>query len=150
MIVPCQYYSTFIYFLATFYIIFGTNILIQCPVPVPVCCMFLVSQNIHIKWSPNGIKTDGAYFWKIWKIRKENQREPVPEVVTRQGRPPRARPYPREPTVRRLTLFFCRKKANFWKNIWAKVPTQSELRIFGYKRNGERAAEQNAETERDR
>ena len=24
--------------------IFGTNILIQCPVPVPVCCMFFVSQ----------------------------------------------------------------------------------------------------------
>ena len=108
MIVPCEYYSTFIYFLATFYIIFGTNILIQCPVSVPVCCMFLVSQNIHIKQSPNGIKTDGAYFWKIWKIRKENQREPVHEVVTRQGAPP----YPREPTLRRLTLFFCHNKAN--------------------------------------
>ena len=99
--------------LATFYTIFGTNILIQCPVPVPVCCMFYVSQNIHIKQNPNGIKTDGAYFWKIWKIPKENQREPVPEVVTRQGPPPlRAPPYPREPTVRRLTLFFCCKKAN--------------------------------------
>ena len=91
MIAPCQYYTTFIYFLATFYIIFGTNILIQCLVPVPVCCMFLVSQNIHIKRSPNGIKTDGAYFWKIWKIRKENQHEPVPKVVTRQGAPPHPR-----------------------------------------------------------
>ena len=57
--------------LATFYTIFGTNILIQCPVTVPVCCMFYVSQNIHIKWNPNGIKTDGAYFWNIWKIPEE-------------------------------------------------------------------------------
>ena len=54
--------------LATFYIIFGTNILIQCLLPVPVCCMFYVSQNIHIKRNLNGIKTDGAYFWNIWKI----------------------------------------------------------------------------------
>ena len=51
--------------LATFYTIFGTNILIQCPVPVPVCCMFYVSQKPHIKRSPNGIKTDGELFWNI-------------------------------------------------------------------------------------
>ena len=64
--------------------------------------------------------------------------------------PPWARPYPPEPPVRRLTLFFCRKKANFMRKIWAKDSTQSELRISGYKRNGERAADGNAETERDR
>ena len=56
---------TFIYFLATFYIIFGTNILIQCPVPVPVCCMFYVSQKHNIKRNPDGIKTDGELFWNI-------------------------------------------------------------------------------------
>ena len=61
-----------------------------------------------------------------------------------------ARPHPRGPLVRRLMPFFGRKKANFWKNIWVKVSIQSELRISGYKRNGERAAEQKAETERDR
>ena len=54
------------------------------------------------------------------------------------------------PPVRRLTLFFCRKKANFMRKIWAKDSTLSELRISGYKRNGERAADENAETERDR
>ena len=64
-------FYNFYILLASFYTIFGTNILIQCPVPVPVCCMFYVSQNIHIKQSPNGIKTDGAYFWKIWKIPEE-------------------------------------------------------------------------------
>ena len=117
--------------LATFYTIFGTNILIQCLVPVPVCCMFYVSQKPNIKHNPNGIKMDGAYFWKIWK---ENQREPVPEVVTMQGGTPApwAHPYPREPTVRRLTLFFCRKKANIRKQITVKVLGQSELRISIY------------------
>ena len=47
-------------------------------------------------------------------------------------------------------LYFGRKKANFWKKIWAKVSIQSELRISGYKRNGARAEFQNAETERYR
>ena len=75
--------------LETFYSIFGTNILILCPVPVPVCCMFFVSQKIHIKRSPNGIKTDG-YFFGIYVIfGKKNQRETLPEGATRQGARPR-------------------------------------------------------------
>src|SRR3954469_3664409 len=113
---------TFIYFLANFYIIFGTNILIQCPVPVPVCCMFYVSQNIHIKRSPNGIKTDGAYFWKIWKIPEEKStRDGARGGHEAGGAPaPWACPYPREPPVKQLTLFFCRKKDNFRKKIMAK------------------------------
>ena len=45
---------------------------------------------------------------------------------------------------------FDRKKANFRGKITAKVSIQSELRISGYIRNGERAESQNAETERDR
>ena len=52
--------------------------------------------------------------------------------------------------VRWLMLFFCRKKANFQTKIWAKVSTQSELRISGYKRNGERAESRSTEIERDR
>ena len=66
------------------------------------------------------------------------------------GLPPRARPYPREPTVRRLTLFFCRKKANIREKITVKVSGQSELRISIYIRNGETEPGENAETERDR
>ena len=46
--------------------------------------------------------------------------------------------------------FFGRKKANFWKTIWAKVSIQSELRISRYKRNDAMAESENAETERDR
>ena len=47
-------------------------------------------------------------------------------------------------------LFFARKKANFRRKFLANVSIQSELRISIYIRNGERAAEQNTETERDR
>ena len=34
--------------------------------------------------------------------------------------------------VRRLMLFFFRKKANFMRKIWAKDSPQSELWISGY------------------
>ena len=71
--------------LATLYIIFGTNILIQCPVSVPVCCMFFVSQKIHIKRSPNGIKTYGDFFGIYVNFGKWNQRETMPDVTTSQG-----------------------------------------------------------------
>ena len=57
--------------LETFYTIFGTNILIQCPVLVPVCCMFYVSQKPNIKRNPNGIKTDGELFWNILDFSEE-------------------------------------------------------------------------------
>ena len=52
--------------------------------------------------------------------------------------------------VRRLTLFFCRKKANIRKKITAKVSGQSELRISIYTRNGETEPGENAEPERNR
>ena len=103
--------------LATFYIVFGTNILIQYPVPVPVYCMFYVSQKTHIKRNPNGIKTNG-YFFGIYMISgKKNPRETVLEVAMRQGAPlpPRRAPDPHGHAIRRLLLFFCRKKANFRK-----------------------------------
>ena len=136
-----------------FYTIFGTNILIQCPVPVPVCCMFYVSQKPHIKRNPNGIKTDGEYFWNIWKIQeKELTRDGARGGHEAGGAPhlPGRASDPRGAPVRRLLLFFGRKKANFQKKISAKVSIQSELRISIYIRNGERAEGESAETERDR
>ena len=39
--------------------------------PVPVCCMFYVSQKTNIKRNPNGIKTDGELFWNIWDFPEE-------------------------------------------------------------------------------
>ena len=77
----------------------------------------------------------------------------VREVATRQGpmpTPSGCARHPHGPLVGRLMPFFGRKKANFWKKTWAKVSIQSELRISIYTRNGERAADENAETERGR
>ena len=109
--------------LATFYIIFGTNILIKCLVPVPVFCLFFVSQNIQIKWSPNAVKIYGDLFWNIcdfWEkestwddargAHKLEGCSPYP------GRAQQACGYP----VRRLGPFFCRKKDNIWKKIPSK------------------------------
>ena len=110
--------------LATFYTIFGTHILNQCLVPVPVCCMFFVSQKIHIKRSPNGIKTDGDFFWNIYDFWEEestrydarggHEAGGAPQGV-RRALDPRGHP------VRRLEPFFRRKKANFWIEIVSKI-----------------------------
>ena len=57
---------------------------------------------------------------------------------------------PHRHAVKRLLLFFGRKKANFQIKILVKVSIQSELRISGYIRNGERVESGSAETERDK
>ena len=137
--------------LATFYTIFGTNILIQCPVPVPVCCMFYVSRKTNIKRNPNGIKTDGELFWNICDFWEEESTRNGARGGHESG--PRhpskgCSPLSRGPPVRRLMPFFGRKKANFSKTSLAKVSIQSELRISRYKGNSARAEFQNAETER--
>ena len=138
-------------FLANFYTIFRTNILIQCPVPVPVCCMFFVSQKPNNKRSPNGIKMDGELFWNICDFLggRINAKQ-CPGWPRDRGRalPPGCVLGSRGPPVRRLTLFFWRKKANFMRKICAKDSPQSELQISGYLRNGEGVESENAETER--
>ena len=45
--------------------------------------MFFVSQKIHIKRSPNGIKTDGDFFGIYVILVKKNQCETMPEGPTR-------------------------------------------------------------------
>ena len=103
--------------LATFYTIFGTNILIQCLVPVPVCCMFFVSQNIHIKRSPNGIKIDGDFFWNIYNFWEEKStRDDARGGHEAGGHAPDPRGHP----VRMLMPFFRRKKANIQIEIVLK------------------------------
>ena len=74
--------------------------------------MFYVLQKPHIKRSPNGIKTDGEYFWNIYDFwEEETTRDDAQGGHEAGGRAP----YPREPTIRRLTLFFFHKKANIRK-----------------------------------
>ena len=35
------------------------------------CLLHVFSQKIHIKQSPNGIKTHGDYFWNIYEFWEE-------------------------------------------------------------------------------
>ena len=76
--------------------------------------MFFVSQNIHIKQSPNGIKTDVDFFWNIYDFWEEKStRDGARGGHEAGGAPaPWERPDPRGPPVRRLMPFFRRKKAN--------------------------------------
>ena len=54
----------FMGFIIHVYIIFGTNLLTQSPVPVSVFPCFRVSQKMKIKRSPIDLKLHGTYFWK--------------------------------------------------------------------------------------
>ena len=104
--------------------IYWTNILIQCPVLVPVCCMFFVSQNIHIKQSPNAIKIYEDFCFGIFmNFEKWNQCNRRPIAPTRhQGaaRGPRRACVGCAHLVCRLELSFGRKEANFWIKIPSK------------------------------
>ena len=114
--------------LATFYTIFGTNILIRCPMPVPVCCMFFVSQNIHIKRSPNGIKNDGDFFWNIYDFWEETStRDDARGGHEAGGRAPDPRVHP----VRRLVPLFRHKKANIRIEIVLKFQPNRSYRSTG-------------------
>ncbi|XBI91627.1 hypothetical protein VPH35_028902 [Triticum aestivum] len=147
-------FYNFYILLATFYTIFGTNILIQCPVLVPVCCMFFVSQKIHIKQSPNGIKSDGDFFGICVNFGKWNQRETLLEGPTRvRGAPQGVRRAlgPRGHSVRRLVPFFRCKKSNIQIKIVSKFqPNRSygSPRIQKTVKGQNQGAQKQRETER--
>ena len=64
----------FLYTFGNFYMIYCTNLLIQCPVSAPIFCMFFVLPKIHIKRSPNAIKIYGELFWNLcdfWEVSKQ-------------------------------------------------------------------------------
>ena len=136
--------------LATFYTIFGTNILIQCPVPVPVCCMFFVSQKPNIKRSPNGIKTDGELFWNIcdfWEVKSTRDGARGGHETGAHAHSRWARPHPPGPLVRWLMPFFGRKKANFWKISERRFKSN---RSYGSPDIKETVPEQNPRTQKQR
>ena len=70
--------------------------------------MFYVSQKPHIKWSPNGIKTDGELFWNIWDFpEEESTRNGVRGGHEIGGRALGGRaPHPREQGVGPLAFIF--------------------------------------------
>ena len=113
--------------------------------------MFFVSQKIHIRRSPNGIKTYREYFLNIcdfWELES-----PQTEAHTAHKTPGRARG-PWRVVVgcalleRRLELYFGRKEAYIQKKNRVKISAQSELRISGNIRNGFRPDLRNAKQKR--
>ena len=133
--------------LATFYTIFGTNILIECPVPVPVCCMFLFCRTSI----SNRVQTE--IFFGIYVIfGKKNQRETMPEGATRQGARPRGSgvPWTLVATRKAVGALLPPQESQYPDKNHVQISAQSELRISRNLRNGERAESESAETERDR
>ena len=121
-------FYNFYVLLATFYTIFGTNILIQCPVLVPVCCMFFCFTENPYQTESKRDKNRRRLFWNIcefWEV--ESTRDDALGGHEAGGRAPDPRGHP----VRRLLPFFRRKKANIRRKIMFKVSIQSELRISG-------------------
>ena len=73
------------HFIAT-YIIFGTKLLTQCPVPVAVFCLFFTSQEINIKRSTNTAKLFGDFLWTRTPRMGQRSTWRCPEgVTTHQG-----------------------------------------------------------------
>ena len=94
---------------------------------------------------------DGDLFWNIydfWEVKSTRNDVRGGHETGGHALPPGRALDSRGPPIRQLMLFFCRKKANFTRKIWAKDSPQSELRISRYKGNGEGAETEDAETER--
>ena len=122
-------------------------------------CQFLFVACFLFSRNPisNGVQTKKngrRFFWNIYDfLEVKSTRNGIRggHEVGGAPYPPRRAPDPRGPPVRRLMLSFWRKKTNFMRKIWAKDSPQSELRISGYKGNGEGVESgnaENAETER--
>jgi hypothetical protein len=96
-------------------------------VPVPVFCLFFVSQKIHIKRSPNAIKFYGELFLNIcdfWEV--ESMQTEAHSLHKANGHdPPGRMVLPCEHTVSRLGSFFGRKEAYIEKKNLVKISAQS-------------------------
>ena len=102
---------------------------------LPVCCMFFVSHKIHIKRSPNGIKTYRDFFGIYVNFGKWNQCETMPEGAHEgPGRacPPGACPLPRGPLGHRLTLILLPKNHIYSKIILRKFLSRLDFVLYGY------------------
>ena len=98
--------------------------------PVPICCMFFVSRKIHIKRSPNGIKTYEYYFWNIcdfWE--KESTRDDARGAHKGEGRAPggRARPGPLWPLRKAVGALLSPQESQYPDKNHVQISAQSEL-----------------------
>ena len=115
--------------------------------------MFFVLQKIHIKWSPNGIKTYGDFFWNkfdFWEV--ESMRDDARGAHEGEGSAPggQARLGPSLPLCKAAVALLSPQESQYPDKNRVQISAQPELRISGNIRNGERAESGNAETERDR
>ena len=114
------------------------NKLIQCPVPVPICCMFFDSQNIHTKRSPNRIKADD-FFWNIydfWEFESPQTEAHTAHKAPGHARGPGAWWWVVPSSNVGWSSTSGARKIIFGKNH-VKISVQLELWISGYKRNRE-------------
>ena len=141
-------------FLATFYTIFGTNILIQCPVLVPICCMFFVSQKTPYQTESKQNKNGRMFFLNIYEFwEEESMRDDAPRGPRGRGCAPgcQARPGPSWPLRKALGALLSPQESQYPDRNRVQRTTQSELRISGNIKNGERAesgTQKQRETER--
>ena len=80
--VPCLIIYQCHMFLYHFGMIYGTNLLTRCPVPVPVFCCLFVSEKLFCEVSLNALKIYGNYF--------QAERSPEPKGRLEGGQPPGA------------------------------------------------------------
>ena len=102
--------------------------------PVPVYCMFFVSQKIHIERSPNAINFYGELFWNIcdfWEVESMQGGSCGPHKAPGRSRGARRAVVPREALVGRLVLFFGRKEANIRKKILLKFQRNQSYGSLG-------------------
>ena len=137
-------------FLVTFYMIYWTNLLIQCQVPVSVFCMFFcITENPY--------QTKSKCNKILWRIILEYMwlKLESPQTEAQTGhKTPRCAPGARHMVVgcahlvRRLELYFECKEAYIRKKNRVKISAQSELRISRNIRNGFRPDLENAKQKR--
>ena len=77
---------------------------------------------------------------------KKNQHETMPEGANRQG----ARPGPSWPPRKAVGALLSPQESQYPNTNHVKISAQSDLRIFGNLRNGERPESESTETEGDR
>ena len=100
---------TLLGFIMHFYIIFGTNLLTQSPVPVPVFPLFQCFEEKEYQTESKRNETFRRVIFGMEAIQETwSRRQGSFEVATRQeGAPaPWVRPHPRGPLVAPLTYFF--------------------------------------------
>ena len=96
-------------FIMHFYIIFGTNLLTEGPVPVAFFAYFSVSQKRNIKRNPNGMKPSREFFWTKCNpgdLEQRSRKRRGGHEVGGRAQGGRRAPHPHGPLVAPPTYFF--------------------------------------------